>query len=419
MFKEKPIFISLSPNTERDDVILALKLLFQPWKWKKKASFLEEEFKNYFKVKHAISFNSGRSALMAILSALNLKEGDEVLVQAFTCNALINPIIWSKLKPVFVDCEKETLNLNVEDLKRKITSKSRVLIIQHTFGLPSNLKEILKVCKEKNLILIEDCAHSLGATFEGKKIGTFSNVAFFSFGRDKIISSVFGGMVITNDEKVAQKLKEFWEKIDQPSSFWILQQILYPILVEIIIKPLYNFFGIGKGLLFICQKLKILSKAVTKKEKKGENPNYFPKKMPFALAILAKNQFKKLEKFNKHREKIAKIYEKELRDLNLVLPKNQEGRVWMRYPLIFNFETEFLLRELSKNGIFLNDGWRGKPIVPPDTDQEKMGYKYGSCPIAEKIVKNILNLPTNIQVSEKEAKRICQKIKEILNKNEG
>jgi perosamine synthetase len=414
MAKEKPIFISLSPNAEKDDVILALKLLFQPWIWKKESTFLEEEFKNYFKVKYAFSFNSGRSALMAILNALNLKEEDEVLIQAFTCNALVNPIIWLKLKPVFVDCERETLNLDIEDLKRKIGPKSKVLIIQHTFGLPSNLKEILEICKEKNLILIEDCAHSLGASFQGRKIGTFSKAAFFSFGRDKIISSVFGGMAITDDEIIGKRIEKFWEKLKPPSYFWILQQILYPILIELIIKPLFDFFGIGRGLLFLFQKIKILSKAVSKKEKEGEKPEYFPQKMPFALSLLAQNQFKKLERFNKHREKIAEIYEKELKDLNVVLPKKKEGRVWMRYSLIFDFETEFLLKKLSRNKIFLDDGWRKTPIVPPDNNLEKMKYILGSCPQAEKVAKSILNLPTSINITIEDAKKIINFLKNTI-----
>jgi dTDP-4-amino-4,6-dideoxygalactose transaminase len=414
MAKEKPIFISLSPNAEKDDVILALKLLFQPWIWKKESTFLEEEFKNYFKVKYAFSFNSGRSALMAILNALNLKEEDEVLIQAFTCNALVNPIIWLKLKPVFVDCERETLNLDIEDLKRKISPKSKVLIIQHTFGLPSNLKEILEICKEKNLILIEDCAHSLGASFQGRKIGTFSKAAFFSFGRDKIISSVFGGMAITDDEIIGKRIEKFWEKLETPSYFWILQQILYPILIELIIKPLFDFFGIGRRLLFLFQKMKILSKAVSKKEKEGEKPEHFPQKMPFALSLLAQNQFKKLERFNQHREKIAEIYEKELKGLNVVLPKKKEGRVWMRYSLIFDFETEFLLKKLSRNKIFLDDGWRKTPVVPPDNNLEKMKYISGSCPQAEKVAKSILNLPTSINITIEDAKKIINFLKNTI-----
>jgi dTDP-4-amino-4,6-dideoxygalactose transaminase len=186
----KPISISLSPNTERDDILLAFKLIFQPWKWKrgKQIKEFEDAFKDYLGVRYAVSFNSGRSALMAILNALDLKEG-EVLLQAFTCNAASNPVMWSGLIPVYVDVNDGTFNMDAEDLKRKITKKSKAVIIQHTFGKPAEIDKISEICEMNNLILIEDCAHSLGATHKNQKVGTFGRVSFFSFSRDKVISS--------------------------------------------------------------------------------------------------------------------------------------------------------------------------------------------------------------------------------------
>lgn len=185
----KPISISLSPNTEKDDIMLAFKLLFQPWRWKKGSVEvrLQQEFQEYLGVKHAISFNSGRSALMAILNSIrenNLlsfdNSQDEVLLQSFTCNAVPNPVIWSGLKPVFVDVDEQTFNIDTEDLKRKIFPQSRVVIVQHTFGLPADMDEIVKICEENNLILIEDCAHALGAIYKGRRVGTFGKVSFFN-----------------------------------------------------------------------------------------------------------------------------------------------------------------------------------------------------------------------------------------------
>ncbi len=234
----KPISISLSPNTEKDDIKLAFSLLFQPWKWKKELTegdplfALEEEFKNYLGVKHAVSFNSGRSALMAILNSLGLEKGDEIMLQAFTCNAAANPIIWSGFKPVFVDINEQTFNIDAEDIKRKITSRSRVVMVQHTFGLPACMDEVLKICRQNNLILIEDCAHALGAEYKGKKVGVLGGVAFFSFSRDKVISSVYGGMAVTDNDDLAEKLKEYQEKIGYPSFFWIKQQLLHPVLMN-------------------------------------------------------------------------------------------------------------------------------------------------------------------------------------------
>ena len=317
------ISISLSPNTEKDDIDLALKLIFRPSEWKisinqrthqrqSASTILEEEFKKHLGSNYAISFNGGRSALMAIFDALGIKKGDEILIQAFTCNSAVIPILNLGAKPIYVDVD-ETLNLDPDDLKKKITQKSKAIMIQHTFGWPAKVDEILEICKKNNLYLIEDCAHSLGAKYKGRRCGTFGDVSFFSFGRDKIISSVYGGMAVTNDDRIGESLKNFQEKLNFPSNFWVFQQLLHPILTNHLVLPLYGFNDVGRFLLILLQKLNILSKAVHNKEKRGELPHYFPKKFPNALAILALNQFKKLERFNEHRRKIAKIYKNELK----------------------------------------------------------------------------------------------------------
>jgi len=406
----KPISTSLSPNTEKDDIRLAWELKFQPWKWKrgKAASELEEEFKKYIGVACAVPFNSGRSALMAILEALGIKEGDEVLLQGFTCNSAVNPILKRGTKPVFVDID-DTLNLNPEDLKRKITSRSKAVMVQHNFGCPAKIEEIYKIAKENNLFLIEDCAHSLGAKFKGKFCGTFGDAAFFSFGRDKIISSIFGGMAVTNDQKIGERLKKIQEKLDCPSNFWIFQQLLHPILMNWKIMPAYALHPfLGRVVLGVFHQLSVLSKAVYKKEKKGKIPSQFPKRFPNALAVLALNQFRKLDRFNAHRRKIANFYEKKLNGFNLPLAKPQEGiePTFMRFPVLFRKTTNGILKEARKKKIYLDDGWRKSVIVPPDTDIGKMKYIRGTCPRAEKIVNSIINLPTHINISEKDAQKI-------------
>jgi len=439
--KLKPISISLSPNVEKEDVRLALKLISQPSAWKcvqKSAiaenctNLLENEFKKYLGVKYAISFNSGRSSFLAILNSLDLKAGDEILIQAFTCNAVPNPIIWSRrnffseksggqagLKPVYVDCDEKTFNIDIEDLKKKITEKSRAVVVQHTFGLPANLNEILEVCQKNNLILIEDCAHSLGAEYgstsspqvQAKKVGTFGEVSFFSFSRDKVISSVYGGMIVTNDDNLAKKIKEFQEKLDYPSNFWILQQLLHPVLMDKIILPTYSIFG--KYLLILLQWLHVLSKAVHWKEKRGRKPDYFPKKLPNALADLALNQFKRLDKFNEYRRGIAEFYYENLKDSQFELPLEFEDRkqIFLRFT-IKHPKAHEIIREAWKRNILIGD-WYDKVIAPHDTKLDKMEYKIGSCPRAEKLAKETFNLPTHINISKQDAEKIIQFLKEF------
>jgi len=444
----KPISISLSPNTEKDDVRLALKMILRIISPGTEAGFtshqnlvggkrgtdaekLEEEFKKYLGVKYAFAFNSGRSALMAILQASDIQKGDEVLLQAFTCNVAINPILERGARPVFVDVD-DTINMDPEDLKKKITHSTgsgqtpKAVIIQHTFGWPARIDKILEITRENNLFLIEDCAHSLGAKYEEQFCGTFGTVSFFSFGRDKIISSVFGGMAVTNDEKIGKRLEKFQRQLDFPSNLWIFQQLLHPILTNYLILPAYGLNQyLGRIILGFFHKISLLSKAVYKKEKEGEIPKYFPKKLPNALAILALNQFRKLERFNNHRRVMAEFYEKEFKNTQFILPLSKEQRdrlpIFMRYPVLIpapkfggKIETDRILKEARKRKIYLDDGWRKSPVVPPDTNLEKMNYNLGSCPRAERIAKSIINLPTHINISKNEAKKITGFLKKTI-----
>lgn len=418
----RPISISLSPNTEKDDIRLALRFLFQPWRWKhtiflpigkNMISALEEEFRHYTGAKHAISFNSGRSALMAILESLGLQKGDEILLQAFTCNAVPNPILWTGLNPIYVDCD-ENFNIEPNDLERKITPRSKAVIVQHTLGLPVDTDEIQEICHQHNLILIEDCAHSLGATYKGKRVGTFGRAAFFSFSRDKVISSVYGGMAVTNDEGLGKKLREYQERIGYPPYCWIGRQLLHPILINWLILPTYRI--LGKYLLSVFQWLGILSKAVDWTEKRGKKPTYFPKRMPDVIAALALNQFRKLERFNAHRKELARFYYKNLQGTEFILPHISNGgstetalpsaktHIFLRFPLRHPRAHEIIKKCWQKN-ILIGD-WYTTVIAPHDTRLDKMKYIPGSCPMAEKLARETLNLPTHINISREDASQI-------------
>ncbi len=406
----KPISISLSPNVQKDDVALALKLSFQPWKWKKGNAVkkLEDNFKQYQSTKYAFSFNSGRSSLFAILKALHLEKGSDVLLQAFTCNAVSNPILWMGLNPIYVDAADE-FNIDVEDLKRKITSKTKVLIIQHTFGLAANIDEVISIVRQNNITLIEDCAHALGAEYHGKKVGTFGDAAFFSFSRDKVISCVYGGMATTNNDELGRKLEQLQKEFGQPSLFWIKQQLLHPIILHYIILPAYNLIDLGKIFLIFSQWLHLLSKAVSWQEKRGQRPDYFPKALPNALAAMALHQFKKLDMFNAHRQKIAEFYYQELKNTVFGLPE-KNNNIFLRFAITHPKAHEIIYEAWHKENILLGD-WYTSVIAPQDTQLDKMAYKQGMCPNAENLAQKTLNLPTHINISMEDAKRVVNFLK--------
>ena len=406
LFRLRPISISLSPNVQRDDVWLTLKsvlkILATPRAIPSAVANLENAFKEYLGAKYAFSFNSGRSALYTIMKALDIKEGDEVLLQAFTCNAVPNPVLWAGGKPVYVDVDS-TLNVDPSDLEKKISDKSRAIIVQHTLGVPAQIDKILEIARRHNLIVIEDCAHALGAKYNGTLVGTFGDIAFFSFGRDKVISSVWGGMVTTNSENLASKIREIYKDLPKPSRSWTLKQLLHPLLFSVIIPTYYIF---GKYLLAFLRIVRGVGLAVSKIERMGEQPTMFPARMPDALAELALHQFGKLEKYNTHRKEIAELYFENINPAYARLPARYEGAIYLRFNIRHPNAKE-VIQDAKRKHILLGD-WYKNIIDPIGTDFSKMHYTPDSCPNAERAAREIINLPTHINISSKNAKRIVQ-----------
>ncbi len=457
LFK-KPIFVSISPNAQADDVWLALKLMFCPWKWKKGkgiekfegmlGGYLSENKETSpqpspYQGEGVVLFESGRTALYAILQALGISQGDEVLIQAFTCTAAVNPIIWVGAMPIYVDVEEGSYNMSPEDLDKKITLKSKVLIIQNTFGYPGKIGELLEMAKRNNLIVIEDCAHNLGAKYEilshetgknfssfskikyNQKIGTFGEASFFSFGRSKVISSVFGGAVFTKNKELMGKIRKIQNQWEYPSNRWIAQQLFHPIYLAIA-KPLYNFFSIGKIMIIIGKKIGLMSLMVYLVEKTGGKPPFGPARMPNALVCLAINQFRKIEKFNQHRRELAGLYDENLHNIaNIYLPpapsllrKGGTEAVFLNFPVqVKNFGIRWkLIGEAKKKGIYL-ETWpaKDKKVIGPDSvNQEMLFYEEGMCLNAERTAQISINLPTSPNTTKKDAERVVRFLKDFF-----
>ena len=411
MFK-RPIAIGLSPNTEKDDILLALKILFSPWQWcqQEQTRKLEKKFAQKFGGKyHALAVNSGRSAQYLILKALEIKRGDEIAIQAFTCTVVPNAILWLNAKPIYIDIN-QSYNMQPEDLKKKITSRTKAIIIQHTFGIPADVKAIKKIAREHKILLIEDCCHSLGATYRKKLVGSFGDVSFFSFGRDKVLSSVFGGIILCSDDKIYHEIKKLRDNLKLPRRTWIAQQLFHPIVFKLIL-PWYNL-NLGKLLLLILQKLHLLSRAVYPQEKVSQQPKIFPQKMAGGLAILAQNQLRKLDRFTEHRKKIAQIYFKSLKNLNFNLPKKTMGISWLRFP-IAHPQANRLYQYAKKRNILLGNWYQG--VVMPAKNLSRVKYQKGSCPQAEKLSQTVVNLPTYPTLTKKEALKVVKIIKQWIN----
>ncbi len=409
---KKTIFTGFAPNLTKRDILIALGYLFLPWKWfnliyGKYAKLVEKKLREYFNIKHAYVFDSGRSALYFALKVLGAGDGVEVLVQAYTCVVVSNAINWTGAKPVYIDVGDD-FNINPADLIKKITVKTKILIIQHTFGQPAKLKEILAIAKQHNLKIVDDCAQSLGATYQGKLIGTFGDIGMLSFGSDKIISCVRGGALITNDKKLAQKIKLYQAEL-LPSKIDKTLQHLFHFPVFFIGKLLYNYLYIGKTLLLLAKKLNIINRIIYQPEKIGKRVDFYPAKLPNALAEILNKQLDEINIINQHQQKIAGLYNKFLNNHLIACPFKTIGdseTIYLRYPVLTE-QPEKLADFVKKHNIILGN-WYNAPIAPKDINQSKTNYLNKTCPKAEALAKQSLNLPTSRLITEADAKKIIK-----------
>jgi len=417
-FFQKPISCELSPNMRWPQIFLILNYLFNPkffghWKKGEKIKLLENAFKDKFNSLAAFSFDSGRTALGVILQALELKNGDEVALQAFTCVVVPNSIKAAYGLPVYLDIDK-SYNLDVQKLEETLQTHHnlKAVIVQHTFGLVAEIEKISQLCKKHHLYLIEDCAHALGATYDNKLVGTFGDAAMFSFGRDKVISAISGGLVIINNPQLTAKIEKIYKNTKHHSVFWIWQHLNHPLFFSIG-KWLYYFFSLGKIIIELSKKLKLWPLVLQKQEKQGQAPQAYL--LPNVLADLAWEQFINLEKLNLHRKSLAKSYLFALSRLaGIKLPKIlQNSRpIFLRFS--FTLENrEKVVKHARQAGLFLGN-WYHQVIDPSGSVKAMVNYKDGSCPRAEKIAEKIVNLPTHINISNRELKKVINFFQEEI-----
>lgn len=398
----KPIAIGLSPNTQRDDIKQAITQLFKPGEYTKGKAILalEKWFEHYFQSYSAISFNSARSALYAICKSLELKEGDEVLLQAFTCVVVPNAIIAVGATPIYCDI-KNDYTIDPKDLEKKITKKTKAILVQHTFGIPTDMDAIMKIAKKYKLFVIEDVAHTIGGEYNNKKLGAFGDASIFSLGRDKAFSSVFGGIALTNDKELGEKIRSFQSTRQDPSIGWILQQLIHPITFSFIL-PLYSS-GIGKILLVLLQKLHVLSFPVSSQEKQGKFTIDNVKKMPNALAALAITQLKKLDQYNQRRITIAKQYTALSKKLNMSFVETSSPL--LRFPIQVK-DPQDIKMYFRKHHIYLGD-WYQHVIDPKQTNKQAIYYQQDSEKNAERMAQGVINLPTYPVMLDSEVQKVC------------
>jgi len=377
--------------------------LLHPLRWKNlnrgvAVEAAENKLSAYFGFP-VVTFDSGRSALYFALRALGVGDGDEVLVQAYTCVVVINAIRFAGARPVYVDI-KDDFTMDPDDARRKLTGRARALIIQHTFGQGADLTALLALARAQGLGVVEDAAHSFGARYQGKLAGTWGDIGMLSFGSDKVLSSVRGGALVVVNAKLLDRVRGWQEKLPAMPIAVVLQHLLH--LPFFWWGKRWYGYGIGKWFLYAAKKLNLTNKIIYPAEKRGEAVSFFPSRLPNALACLLLPQINDAAAVNEHRRGIAAIYRRQITNPLAIHPPEDESSVYLRYTIRLPAGADPLVRFAKERGILLGD-WYTAVIAPADSDQAAAGYAEGSCPAAERLAPQSVNLPTDRLITESAA----------------
>lgn len=330
----------------------------------------ESRFSKYIGTKHGVATSSGTTALMAGLESLGIKKGDEVITTPFTFIATSNSILFQGARPVFADIDPKTFNIDPLLIEERITQRTKALLIVHLYGNPCDMDSILIICREHNLLLIEDCAQAAGAEYRGKRVGSFGDLSIFSFYPTKNMTTAEGGMILTNKEDVARKARMI---INHGQS-------------DEVIAGQYEHKIIGY--------------------------NYRMNEMQAALGLI---QLKKLDVMNQKRIENALSLTRGLSGLDWIetpVPTHRSRHVFHQYTIkVAGNKRDELSAYLSENGIGTRIYYPRPVYLQPAYQKIDLGR--GACPVSDNLCRHVLSIPVHPSLKKHELELIVKKVRDF------
>lgn len=376
-----------------------------------------DEIKKVIPCKFVLSYGAGRMALYELLRAMGVGKGDEVILQGYTCVAVPKAIMYLGAVPIYADISLGDYNIEFNSVKEKITDRTKVIIAQHTYGIPCHcIWDLKELCQGKNIYLIEDCAHLFGAKYEGKILGTIGDAAFFSTDHTKFISTSIGGIAVTDNATLGNRLMEQYQCVDDWSKKE-MRAIRCQLLIMHTLKNqrLAYFFGLNKftkliesGIWFVSSRLKLMF--YMNDYTNLEFPQYtFPAKLAHTQAKIGISQLSRLNDNTASRERITKVYRKMIGE-DYAIPIGNEAL--LRIPILTDNPDDFCYALKSQMRV---ERWFSPAIeCIKESDFGKFCYSYHDCPNAKFAAEHIVNLPCHPQMKIADAINICNTIKEYF-----
>jgi len=352
----------------------------------------ERRFAQCCGVKHGISFGAGRMALYAILEALDIGQGDEVILPAFTCVVVPNAILYRGARPVYVDIEPRFFNIDARKVEAAITPRTKALYAQHAFGVPCDVEALRDIGRRHGLPVIEDAAHALGAVFQGKPAGSLTEIAFFTTDRSKVINTHLGGMAVTDSDVLEARLRRVQfdarnldrKVVRRLVRSFVLEYFLFAPRVLWLGRTIHTLLARTGFLFYFNDELKTT--------KPTEYP--YPCRLSSAQAQMGLSQLDKLQGNLAHRRQIASWLEQRV-GWNCMSSDQVNESTWLRYSFLVRDRAKF---EACFSRHFDLGIWFTSVVEGRMKDLEDVGYCPGSCPVAEYVVQHIVNFPTHLRI---------------------
>lgn len=401
------------PSLSRRTLISILRSIFtlSPRKNSEdRAQLFEDVFAKYIGVRNAICVPSGRMGLFLIFKSLCLKERSQVILPAFTYWAVPSTVSFLNLEPVFVDIDPKTCNLDVSQIEKNITKFTKAILPTHLYGLPCQMDEILAIAKKYNLLVIEDCVQACGAEYKGKKVGSLGEASYFSFGITKNLFLLGGGMVVTNSDDLAKKIREEVNSYGFLNKRQLLKKTIEALVMQLFTSPfIFSFFLFPFMRLCYLLGRDIIGDVFEEKKRIFKDlPKSYFKLVPLSLqAEIGAEQLSTLDSLNNKRIKNASYLLEKLKGLNGVsLPAVFEDgikNIFTNFP-IRTKNRDFFARELLKRKI--------------DTSCGYMRAHSRTSLNAMAVGQTILHLPIHASLNESQLLYVSQILKEIVGKVE-
>ncbi len=359
------------PDIGEEEIRLVNEVLRSGWlSMGPKVGEFEEKFANYIGTKHAIAVNSGTSGLHLCMNAIGIKKGDEVITSPFSFIASSNCIMFEGGKPVFVDIDPDTLNIDAERIEAAITKNTKAILPVHVFGQPCEMGAIMDIAEDHNLAVVEDACEAIGAEYNCQKAGTFGDASVFAFYPNKQMTTGEGAIIVTDDDNIAKLCRSLRNQGRSEDEEWL------------------NHVRLGY--------------------------NYRLDEMSCALGI---GQLNRIDELLDKRDKVAEEYTRHLSSVNEITTQYLDPKVKMSW-FVYVVQMD---KDMSRNKVmdYLKEhGVSCRPYFTPIHLQpfyrEMYGYRKGDFPICEKVCNSTIALPFYGNIDKETIGQVCSVLKDSL-----